>query len=40
MILGTAEGISEKGDLLVRDATETLHSVSAGDVSIRPATSN
>ncbi|HRO24856.1 MAG TPA: hypothetical protein PLR07_11250, partial [Promineifilum sp.] len=32
---GMAEGIDEWGQLLVRDATGALHTVAAGDVTLR-----
>lgn len=34
-LAGTAEGVDEWGQLLVRDAAGTLHTVTAGDVTLR-----
>ncbi len=34
---GRAEGVDEWGQLMVRDAAGTLHTVAAGDVSLRPS---
>lgn len=34
---GVAEGTNEWGQLLVRDAAGTLHTIAAGDVTLRPA---